>query len=235
MNKIPVKIILSRIGYSNVVLIVNGQNSILVDTGVKGNLKRINNLFRKHGLQPKDIKLIVLTHVHYDHTGNLKALVKYTGANVLVHRNEYENLKNGFIPIPNGQGKYSRIISKIGQIVYPKYASPQPFIADLINDDEFDLKEYGIDGKIISTPGHTSGSQSVLLGKTLISGDTIINLKNGKIFPPFANEPKTLLETWQQLFDLGIEIIYPGHGKLLRVEKLFPEYERWKRRLNKIT
>ena len=102
-------------------------------------------------MQYGDIKLIVLTHVHYDHTGNLKKLVKYTGAKVLVHKNEFENLKKGFIQIPKGQGKYSRLISKFGNAIVPGFASPLPFTADLINEDEFDLNEYGIDGKIIST------------------------------------------------------------------------------------
>ncbi|HSH19688.1 MAG TPA: MBL fold metallo-hydrolase, partial [Draconibacterium sp.] len=100
MNKNPLKIVSSRIGYSNAVLILNGSKNILVDTGVKGNFKHFKILFRQHQLRPEDIQLIVLTHVHYDHTGNLKALSKYTGAKVLVHRKEYENLKNGFIQIP---------------------------------------------------------------------------------------------------------------------------------------
>jgi glyoxylase-like metal-dependent hydrolase (beta-lactamase superfamily II) len=215
-----IKIISTRVGYSNSVLLVNGSNSALIDTGVSGHINRFKMLFKQFQLKPSDIGLIILTHTHYDHTGNLKALVKYTGAKVLVHRNEYENLKNGFIPIPAGQGTFSSLISKIGRAVLPRFASPAPFLADIINEGEFDLNEFGIEGKIISTPGHTSGSQSVLVGKTLISGDTFVNMKNGQIFPPFANEPKILLETWQKIFDLGVEEIYPGHGPLLKMPVL---------------
>ena len=223
------KIYSFRVGYSNSVLLANGENSILIDTGVKGHLKRFEILFRQHKLQPQDIKLIILTHTHFDHTGNLETLVKLTGAEVLVHKNEFENLVNGFTPIPTGQGKYSSLISRFGRAVFPRFASPKPFKADIINNDEFDLNGLGIEGKIISTPGHTSGSQSVLLGKTLVSGDTFINLKNGKIFPPFANEPKILLETWQKLFDLGIEEIYPGHGTKFKTRKALNDFEKWKK------
>jgi len=233
MHNNSVKIISTRIGYSNAILIANGINSVIVDTGVKGYFNHFKTIFKQHGLQPGDIKLIVLTHVHYDHTGNLKKLVKYTGAKVLVHKNEFANLKKGFVQIPKGQGKYSRLISKFGRAIVPGFASPKPFAADLINEDEFDLNEYGIDGKIISTPGNTLGSQSVLIGKQLISGDTFINMKNGKIFPPFANEPKILLETWQHLFNLGIEKIYPGHGNSLQVDEVLPEFEKWRNRLIK--
>jgi len=231
MNEYPTKIILSRIGYSNSALLINGSNSILIDTGVSGNYRHFKKLFTQFNIIPTDIKLIILTHTHYDHTGNLKSLAKHTGAKVLVHKNEFENLKKGFMPIPLGQGKYSRFISKIGRIVYPKFASPKSFIADIINENEFDLNEFGIDGRVISTPGHTEGSQSVLFGKKLISGDTFIHMTNGIIFPPFCNDPKTLLETWQKLFDMGIEEIYPGHGKPFKVEKAFPVFEKWKKKI----
>jgi glyoxylase-like metal-dependent hydrolase (beta-lactamase superfamily II) len=231
MNESTIKMISTRVGYSNSILLVNGSNSVIIDTGVRGYFHHFKTLLKQFSLKPTDIKLIILTHTHYDHTGNLKPLAKLTGAKVLVHKNEFENLKNGFIRIPTGQGTYSGLISKLGRIVYPKFASPKPFIANLINENEFDLREFGIDGKIITTPGHTAGSQSVLLGKRLISGDTFINIQNGKILPPFVNEPKILLETWQNLFDLGIEEIYPGHGQPFKVEKALAEFERLKKRI----
>ena len=226
-----IKIVPVRIGYANSILLLNGSNSILIDTGVKGHLQQFKTLFKKYNLKPTDIKFIILTHTHNDHTGNLNELAKFTGAKVLVHKNEFENLKTGFTPIPNGISFTTRTISKFGKIVYSKYASPEPFVADIINEDEFDLNEFDIVGKVISTPGHTSGSQSVLLGNKLISGDTFINMKNGIIFPHFADDPKTLLETWQHLFDLGVKEIYPGHGNKMNVEKIFPEFEKWRKTL----
>ncbi len=221
-----------RIGFSNVALIVNGNNSILVDTGVRGGMKILRILFREAGISVEDIRLIILTHTHYDHTGNLQKLVKLSGAKVLVHKNEFENLKTGFTPIPDGQGKYSGFITRLGKKIYSGYASPKAFTADLINTDEFDLKEFGIDGKIISTPGHTNGSQSVLLGDQLIAGDTFLNLNNGRIFPPFVIEPVVLLKTWQSLFQTNIKTVYPGHGKRFRIEEARPDFERWKKKLN---
>jgi len=230
MNELKIKIVSTRVGYSNSILLVNGSNSVIIDTGVKGNINRFKLLLKQYRLNPSDIKLIILTHTHYDHTGNLKALADLTGAKVLVHKNEFENLKNGFIAIPVGQGKFSSIISKVGRTIYPRFASPKPFIADFVNEDEFDLNEFQIDGKVISTPGHTNGSESVLLNRTLISGDTFVNMRNGDVFPPFANEPKILLETWQNIFDLGIDNIYPGHGKMFKIEKAVAEYEKWKKK-----
>jgi len=225
------RILQKRIGFSNITLIVNGKNSILADTGVRGNMKQIRILFREAGISFEDIRLIILTHTHYDHTGNLKTLVKQTGSPVLVHTNEFENLKKGFTPIPTGQGKYSGFISRLGKKVYPTYASPKAFTADLINDNVFDLNDFGIDGKVISTPGHTDGSQSILIDDQLIAGDTFLNLNNGRIFPPFADEPEVLLQTWHKLFQMNIQTIYPGHGKRFRIEQALPDFERWKKKL----
>ncbi len=225
------KIVLKRVGYSNVVLIVNGNNSVLIDTGVKGNLNVFQELFSRYNLSPENIKLIVLTHVHFDHTGNLNELKKLTGAKVLVHKNEFENLKNGFIRIPDGQLFFTKITAGLGKLFFPRITSPKPLVADFINNDEFDLTEFGINGKVISTPGHTRGSQSVLIGDKLIAGDTFINLRKGMIFPHFAENPKQVLKTWEKLLQMGIREIYPGHGNKFIVEKAVAAYKEWKVKL----
>lgn len=224
-------IVMRRIGYSNVSLIINGNNSILVDTGVKGNLKSILRMIKNYRLNLHDITLIILTHTHYDHTGNLKELTELTGASVLVHAKEFENLKNGFTPIPKGQRLIMRIISELGKLLVPRFASPEPFIADLVNNNEFDLNAFGIDGKVIYTPGHSLGSQSVIIGKRVIAGDCFMNMGYGVVFPHFAENPKLLLESWKKMFDLGVEEIYPGHGKKLTAERAFQIYEKWNRKL----
>jgi hydroxyacylglutathione hydrolase len=232
INMGNLKIVPIKIGFSNSVLIVNGTNSILIDTGVKGHLEQFEMLFRKYKLKPTDIKLIILTHTHYDHTGNLNELAKRTGAKVLVHKSEFENLKNGFTPIPKGTRFYTKIIVALGRWLKPGYASPAPFTAQLVNTEEYKLLDYEIDGLVIHTPGHTNGSQSVIIGKTVIAGDTFFNVREKIVFPPFANFPKQVLESWDTIFKLGIEEIIPAHGKKFKVEKALAEYEKWKFKIN---
>ena len=70
MNKLPV--IQLHIGFTSPVLISNGDQYILADTGVRGKMTEFQQQFKLHGIDPEKIKLIVLTHTHYDHTGNLE-------------------------------------------------------------------------------------------------------------------------------------------------------------------
>ena len=74
MNDSNIKIVSTRVGYSNSILLVNGSDSVIIDTGVKGNIKRFKLLFKQFQLKPSDFGLIILIHTHYDQTGNLKAL-----------------------------------------------------------------------------------------------------------------------------------------------------------------
>ncbi len=93
----------------------NGATSILVDTGARWDLKRLMKTFIQTGIGPTQTGLIILTHTHNDHTGNLRGLVKLTKAKVLAHKNESGNLKKGFSAIPTGQGTYPGFISKWGE------------------------------------------------------------------------------------------------------------------------
>lgn len=224
-------IFMKRIGYSNVILIVNGSDSIIVDTGVKGNLKKVLGMLKQCRLKPDDVKLIILTHTHYDHTGNLQMLQELTRADVMVHELEYENLKKGYMPIPDGQRFLMRIVSGIGKVLVPRFASPKPFSASIINKGNYDLTPWGIKGKVIHTPGHSHGSQSVIIGEEVISGDCFMNMNYGVVFPHFAENPRRLLEAWKLLFDLGVRDIYPGHGKKLSRDKAWSVFLKWKKRL----
>lgn len=54
----------------------------------------VNKITKTLSLLNTDLKYIYLTHCHADHTGAFETLKSETGAKVLIHRNEAENLKN---------------------------------------------------------------------------------------------------------------------------------------------
>lgn len=218
-TKDVVRIIQLKAGFTSPVLLYNGEQAILVDTGPEGTMRELMRQFYLCGIDPSQIKLIILTHTHYDHTGNLQELKRLTGAQVVVNKREAEWLKTGLMPIPRGTNIWTRIVVGLGDLLMPGYASPKPFDADIFVDQRLELKTWGFDAEVILTPGHTEGSQSVITGKNLICGDTFFNFRWLSVYPPFANDERQLIQTWGTIMGMGIETIYPGHGPRFSIDK----------------
>ena len=116
---------------------------------------------------------------------------------------------------------------KNARIFTPFIGKFPPIEADIINDEEFSLKEYGIDGTVLHTPGHTAGSQIVFLdGEHVISGDTIFGGRTNNPFPPFTDNVEQMIRSWKVLIDKGIKYIHPGHGNAYPADNLFEDFEK---------
>lgn len=84
---------------------------------------------------------------------------------------------------------------------------------------DFDLKEgamlkFGdIHLRVLHTPGHTDGSVCLLLGKHLLSGDTIFPGGPGNTELPGASFPRIIKAIHEKIFVLPEDtVIHPGHG-----------------------
>ncbi len=104
------------------------------------------------------LKYIYLTHCHSDHIGALEELREKTGAKLLTHRTESENLKNPNVTLTENLGIKNIEIE-----------------ADARVDDGDILHIGNIELKVIHTPGHTSGGSSLYIEKEKIvfTGDTL--------------------------------------------------------------
>ena len=214
------------LGTSNAYMVTGDKQAILIDTGKKGNEGRIGAALRSVDLSFGNIELIILTHTHYDHCGSLKALKEMTGANILVHRDEAEFLKQGYCEFPKGTLWFSKAMAWIGRTMAKGMAKYPAVSADITIGERFELREFGIDGYILPTPGHTSGSISVILNNThAIVGDTLFNIFRSSVFPPFANNQEDLLKSWRMLDNIGCEYYYPGHGEPFRRDRFTRTYE----------
>jgi len=93
-----------RIGLVNVssYLIHRPGEAILVDSGSSGSEEKILETLQRLGLEPNQLKLLVLTHSHFDHAGSAGRLKELTACKVMVHRSEAERLRKGYSPIPAG-------------------------------------------------------------------------------------------------------------------------------------
>lgn len=226
------QIIRQQLGYANAYLILSERQAILVDAGLPRREHIVLATLRDQQLPPEALRLIVVTHTHYDHCGSLSALKDLTGAPVLVHEAEADCLRQGFRALPNGTRWFSKMLVACGRRLNAARFSYPPATPDITIGDRFDLQDFGIDGYVLPTPGHTAGSLSVIMqNKHALAGDAIFHVFPNSAFPPFADDQLELLRSWKKLLDSGCEFFYPGHGTLVDKSLLRKSYEAQKRRL----
>jgi glyoxylase-like metal-dependent hydrolase (beta-lactamase superfamily II) len=189
----------------------------MIDGGTPNKLELFKREISKLEIQPGEIKLIVLTHSHWDHCGSAREIRDLTGAKVAIHESERTYLENGGMIIPKGVNITGKITQPLFFPIFKKISFPKFKPDILITDKPYSLSMYGIDGDIIHTPGHTIGSISVILD----SGEAFVGCMahNGIPFrirpglPIYAQDIEEIKKCWKLLIDRGTKMIYPGHGK----------------------
>ena len=206
-------------------LVYNAQEAILVDTGIKGSGEKVLEMLDYLKLAPSALKLIIITHGHYDHAGSAREIKKLTGAPVAIHTKDAYRLSEGYGPLPNGTRWKAKVLVGIARIFLKRLGRIPAMEADILIEDSLDLKQFGFEGEVVHMPGHTPGSLAVILGGgDALVGDTLFGLKNKQIFPPFADHIGQLLESWKKLIELPVESYYPGHGAKISRSELEKEY-----------
>jgi len=227
-----VQIVKMNMGNANAYLITDGDRAILVDAGRNKKLKKLKFVLTKLKLQPEDVKLIILTHTHYDHVGSLKRFQDFTKAKILVHEAEAHNLRQGYKQFPRGTMLLSKVMSWLGRTFLNRIAHFDAVEPDIIIRDNFDLREFGFKGYVMHTPGHTNGSVCVIINnKHALVGDTLFHIFRDHLYPPFADDTDILIQSWKKLADVDCEFYYPGHGQPFKHDDLLREYSRMKARM----
>ena len=214
MDNFDYKVKKISLGMVSSFLIFKPGSAILVDSGKSGSEGRIMEVLGRNGLDPGMLKLLILTHVHYDHAGSARGLKELTGCEIMVHETERERLLRGFAPIPGGTRWKAKLLVAVGRTVARRFGKFPGVEADLTVGDAAELREFGFPGRVIHTPGHTHGSMVVLMQQgELIAGDTFFGLQGKEHFPPFAEDLPALLHSWSSLGALPVKTIYPAHGR----------------------
>lgn len=195
--------------------LIKGEKYILVDTGMLQSTGKIMDFLLQNKINPQEISLIIITHGHSDHFGGAAKMKALTGAKVLIHKAEEEYLENGNSAPAQGRILLARVIMKLMSLVKgPKLEGVK---ADIVTEGNFDLRPYGVNGKVLHTPGHSVGSISVLLENgDAVVGD-IINgkSKNGESsakYPFIWSDINSLKDSLKMLLDNGAKVFYNAHG-----------------------
>ena len=150
----------------------------LVDTGTPGNLSKIFAQLKKAGKDPRDIRRIIVTHAHTDHSGSAAAISNELNIPVWAHADTarlVEQGRPGEAPLQVSSGLLNQIIY---QLFIRRGGNIDPFrIARQLTDGEI-LPIGGPGGvKVIYTPGHSAGHLALFLpaDRVLIAADICAN------------------------------------------------------------
>ena len=168
----------------------SNKEAMIIDPGdeAKKILKRAKDL-------ELDIKFVVLTHGHIDHTGALKEVREATGAEVAIHADYVNSLKE-------------RSLNMIPGLSYP---TPPPPDRLLKGGDSIDIGDLHF--LVLHTPGHTPGGVCLLGEGVVFSGDTLFNYGIGRTDLPGGSSSQLMNSIQTKLMTLPDNtVVYPGHG-----------------------
>ena len=128
------------------ILIASDTGHVLIDGALAKSVPQIAANIRALGFRVEDVKLIVNTHVHYDHAGGIAGLQKLSGARVAASRWSADVMKNGAVPKDDPQFGVITPIARVARV-------------EMVKDGET-LQAGAIAVTAHLTPGHTPGGTS---------------------------------------------------------------------------
>jgi glyoxylase-like metal-dependent hydrolase (beta-lactamase superfamily II) len=204
---------------SNTFLIDEGQ-LIVVDPGSSLNVQLLCK-YVKSFLQrsPSAIDLIVLTHLHPDHTAGVQALRSICNAPVaasaIIRQLSEKEMRIGKVRPRISQFAGQMLPGPLHHLdLFPPAYTQQMKLIDIWLDDVAGLP-FHPDWRVIASPGHTPESLCLYhpFTQELLCGDTVITLEGGAPLLRSGSNRLQLEETLRVLRSLHVHYLYPGHGR----------------------
>lgn len=150
----------------------------LIDTGLPGSAGRILEAVTALGRRPSDVRHILVTHCHIDHTGGLAALKQATGARASMHAADAALVKIGRSgrPMTPSPGLINALVFRRFMTGPPGSIAPAEIEHEVTAEDILPAAG-GI--RPIHTPGHCAGHLVFLWphqGGVLFAGDAAANM-----------------------------------------------------------
>lgn len=197
-----------RLGAVNCYLVTANDGFILFDTGGSNKRRDLHKILMDAGCQPGNLRLIVLTHGDFDHSGNAAFLRGQFNTPIAMHESDAGMVERGDM---SWNRQSSKLVLKVASPMFG-FGKAERFTPDILLNEGDTLAAYGLDAKVIHLPGHSLGSIGILLaGGDLITGDLLENTK-GPSFNSIMDDREAAVHSVAKLRSYEIGTVYPGHG-----------------------
>jgi glyoxylase-like metal-dependent hydrolase (beta-lactamase superfamily II) len=214
---------------------------VLVDTGPESVFDTVAAAVQKLGFELRDVRHILASHIHLDHTGGAWRWAREVGAKIHVHPNGAPHLVNPSKLLSSAARIYG---DKMNYLWGATEAVPEQQVV-AVTDSDFELG--GLRVKAIASPGHANHHNVYWIEsqRILFAGDVAgVRIGDGPAIPPFP-PPDINLELWRESLGkiraLKPESIYITHfgqirepgASLNELETRLADWADWiKQRLN---
>lgn len=216
--------------HTNFVLVREGDEVTLVDSGYPGDRDLVETSLAHLDLGVSNLAGTVLTHGHVDHVGSAERLRRDAGVPVHCHAEEAPNVRGDrheVIPTPDVLVRAWRpkVLAFGLNAARNGALAPYPAVAELLTFTDGPLDLPG-SPEVLHTPGHTSGHVCLHLADrgVLLSGDALITVDvwdNSRRGPQLIREPFNLDQTravasLDVIEEVEADVVVPGHGRPYR-------------------
>ena len=205
----------------NCYLLAIGKEYILIDTGYSKNRVDIEKEVKNAGCKPGTLKLIVLTHGDFDHTGNCAYLREKYDVKIAMHIDDKGMVEKGDLFYNRKVNFLIRMLGKI-MLFFSRggLKKNERFTPDIYIENGYDLSAFGLDARVIHFPGHSAGSIGVLTSNgDLFCGDLLENTKEPAKNSIIADKVAFNVSV-EKLKQMIITTVYPGHGEQFQMKLL---------------
>ena len=198
-------------------LITTPQGHILINSDLEANVPLIRASVEKLGFKFADIKVLLISHAHWDHNAASDTIKKLTGASYMV--------MDADVPVVESGGKAD---FQYGSTPSSLYAATK---VDRVLHDGDEVRLGGAVLKAHLTPGHTKGCTTWTMkveeaGRSydvVIVGSPNVNagyrLVNNTAYPQIATDFE---RTFRVLNSLACDIFLGAHGDYFGLEAKYP-------------
>ena len=197
------------LGVVNAYLLRAGDGFVLVDTGAPSARRRLQRSLEDLGCLPGRLKLIVITHGDFDHTGNAAYLRSAFACPIGMHANDAPMAEHGDMFV-NRAPPNALLRALLPRLI--GFGRAQRFTPDVLLTEGASLEGYGLQAQVIGIPGHSKGSLGILTGEgDLLCGDLYESIKRPGL-NSLIDDHQAALASDARVRGLDIRRVYPGHG-----------------------